>query len=114
MTSISTLSKRGKPAVARPKLPIATGIGGIGAGYLAGKFSSHNLDQIIGGSFQLADKHGPFALFALLLLGITGGMVVWLVRQSLETKEREIERLVEDRNKFQDIVLKDRRSTGDR
>jgi ABC-type proline/glycine betaine transport system permease subunit len=69
--------------VARSKLPIATGIGGVGAGYLLGKLSSHNLEQIIVGVFQLADKHGPFALFALLLVGITVGMAVWLIRLTI-------------------------------
>jgi hypothetical protein len=99
--------------VARSKLPIATGIGGIGAGYLLGKLSSHNLEQIIEGGFQLADKHEPFALFARLLVGITVGMAVWLIRLTIQTKDREIERLVQDRNKFQAIVLRDRRSTTD-
>jgi hypothetical protein len=58
-------------------------------------------------------KYGPFAA----LLVIFGGFFLWyfnqMWRERLADKDKEIERLVKDRDRFFDVILKKRLSSKD-
>lgn len=60
---------------------------------------------------ELAKEHGLFAALAVIMLAFFGRLTYWLIREVIKSKNAEIERLVEERNKLQDIILDKRMST---
>ncbi len=58
-----------------------------------------------------AEKFGIFAIFVFLVFTFLVFLVVYLLRSTLKTKDQEIERVVKERNKLQDLVLKKRKSS---
>lgn len=58
-----------------------------------------------------AEKHGVIAVYVFIVFAFMAYLIIKLVRITLKTKDEEIERLVEERNKFQEIVLKERKSS---
>lgn len=57
------------------------------------------------------NKYGPFAALLILLIVAFEYRMTQLWRERLADKDREIERLVKERNKLQDVVLKNRLSS---
>ncbi len=66
------------------------------------------LDKLIEG----AEKHGVIAVYVFIVFVFMALLIVSLMRNALKTKDKEIERLVESRNKLEDIVLTNRKSSG--
>jgi hypothetical protein len=60
---------------------------------------------------QAAEKHGVIAIFVFLVFVLMAGLIVYLMRATIKTKDEEIERLVAERNKLQDIILEERKSS---
>jgi hypothetical protein len=60
---------------------------------------------------KVAKEHGPFAALAVIMLAFFGRLAYWLIREVIKTKDAEIERLVEERNKLQDVISRERLST---
>ncbi|MBS1258909.1 MAG: hypothetical protein MAG551_01973 [Candidatus Scalindua arabica] len=58
-----------------------------------------------------AEKHGIVAVFVFLVFSFLVILVAYLLRNTLKTKDKEIERLVKERNRLQDTILKKRIST---
>jgi cbb3-type cytochrome oxidase subunit 3 len=60
---------------------------------------------------EVAKEHGAFVALTIIVLLVSWGTVYWALRQVIKSKNAEIERLVQDRNKLQDIILNRRLST---
>lgn len=60
---------------------------------------------------EIAKEHGQFVALAVTMLFFAWFLIVWLIRIVIRQKHAEIERLVKERNKLQDMILKKRLST---
>lgn len=60
---------------------------------------------------NIIDKHGIFAGYSFIVFLFMSGIIIWLIWYILKSKDKEIERIVTERNKFIDIVLKNRISS---
>jgi len=60
---------------------------------------------------KIAEQHGPFVALTVFVLVFFGTLIYWLMRQVIKSKNAEIDRLVKERNKLQDIILRKRLST---
>lgn len=58
-----------------------------------------------------AEKHGVASVYVFLVFGFMAFLIIRLINISLKTKDKEISRLVDERNKLQDIILKQRKSS---
>jgi hypothetical protein len=91
--------------------------GGVGAvaGFCFGKLSSADfkalLDKIIDGSFEFLRQQGAYASFAIVLTAGFGWLSVWCIRQLVDGKQKEIDRIAADRDKFQQLFIDEWRST---
>ena len=79
--------------------------------YLIGTYTAGKLDVLIDGFLRIAKIHGPFVAFAVIIVFVQILIMVWLIKQTIISRDEEIERLVKERNKLQDIILKNRLST---
>jgi len=68
--------------------------------------------QIVDAFLKLAKEHGAFTAFFITGIFAHYLFIYWLIRQIIKSKDKEIERLVDSRNKLQDNLLEgDRLST---
>jgi hypothetical protein len=101
---------------ASKKTVAAAAAGGTGiAGFLIGKFSGKGsdvlLDKIITGGLALARQQGAYATFALIMVVGFGAVVVWAVNLLVTGKQSEIDRLVSERDRFQQLFIADWQSS---
>jgi len=57
---------------------------------------------------QIADKHGAYVALTVCQFAFFGSLIVYLLLKLVGAHEKEIKRLVEERNKLQDMVLNKR------
>jgi hypothetical protein len=73
------------------------------------------LGELIGRAFEaVLSEYGAFGALFLLLVAYLHWSRDRLWEARLKDKDQEIERLVEERNSFQDIVLRKRLTSGGR
>ena len=60
---------------------------------------------------EIAREQGSFVALAIIMLFFCWMLIVWLIKIVLKQKHAEIHRLVKERNKLQNIILRDRLST---
>jgi cell division protein FtsB len=60
---------------------------------------------------KIAEQHGPFVALTVIMLIFFGALTYWLIRQVIKSKNAEIDRLVKERNKLQEIILRKRLTT---
>lgn len=77
-------------------------------GFLIGTYTAGKLDVLIDGFLKIAKIHGPFVAFAVIIVFSLMLIVIWLIKEAIRPREEEIERLVGERDKLQDIILKRR------
>ncbi len=74
-----------------------------------GKLSGGDLkalfQQIIKGIFDFLDKQGAYASFAIVMAVGFGWLAVWCIRQLVDGKQAEIDRIANERDKFQQLVI---------
>lgn len=80
-------------------------------GYLIGTYTAGKLDVLIDGFLRIAKIHGPFVAFAVIIVFVLILIMIWLIKQTIIPRDEEIERLVEERDKLQEIILKRRLSS---
>jgi hypothetical protein len=64
------------------------------------------INEIINGFLEVADKYGLFTALVVFLIIAHYWFIYWLIRQIIKSKDKEIERLVENRNELQKEFLK--------
>ena len=79
--------------------------------YLIGTYTAGKLDVLIDGFLKIAKLYGPFVAYAVIITFVFIGGGFWLIKEIIRGKNGEIERLVEERNKLQNISLKKRISS---
>ncbi len=70
-----------------------------------------NVGEIVDGFSKLATDFGLFVALAVSIIAVLSYGVVWLIRKIIKIKDEEIERLVKERNKLQNMILKKRKSS---
>ncbi len=79
--------------------------------YLIGTYTAGKLNDLIDGFLRIAKIHGPFVAFAVIIVFVQILLMVWLIKQTITSRDQEIERLVKERDKLQTVILKNRLST---
>ena len=80
-------------------------------GFLVGTYSSSKLQVLVECFLQISRLHGPFVAFSVILAFASIPLFVWLIKQTIKPRDDEIERLVKERNRLLDIILKNRLSS---
>lgn len=97
------------------KRDVALTAGGAGAGgvvgYTVGRLTSTDLRAIIEKLIDLFKDQGPYAFYALLITVLFVGFVVWLVRKLIGGKDKEIERVTRERDKFEQLFINEWKTT---
>lgn len=93
---------------------ITAGSAGV-AGYLFGNLTSSDISGIattfLNGFFQFLQDQGQYASFALLAGGAFLGITIWSIKSLIRGKDEEIERLVEERDKIQQLFISEWKSS---
>jgi len=85
--------------------------------FLVGIYTAGKIDTLVDCFLEIAKLYGPFVAFSVIIVFFGIFMIIWLIKECIRTQDEEIKRLVKDRDKFQNIVLKRRLSSqneGDR
>lgn len=94
--------------MSRAKYVAATGGGGV-AGYVLGKLTGGDLkallSQALDGTSKFLHEQGAYASFAIVMASGFGFLAVWCIRLLVSGKQGEIDRIVADRDKFQQLVI---------
>jgi hypothetical protein len=93
----------------KPGIAVASGAGGLtiggGLGYALSKLSSADLRQLleklIDGLFEFLRNQGPYTAFIIGVAVISTFLFVWAVNKLVKAKQEEIDRLVQERDRFQ-------------
>jgi hypothetical protein len=94
--------------VSRAKYLAIGGGSGI-TGYTVGKLSGGDfkalLSQALDGTFKYLHEQGAYASFAIVMAAGFGLLAVWCIRQLVNGKQGEIDRIAAERDRFQKLVL---------
>lgn len=60
---------------------------------------------------DIAREQGAFVALTVIIFIFFGWLLVWLIKYILKSKEVEIDRIAEERDKLQDILFRHRVST---
>jgi hypothetical protein len=78
---------------------------GVGVGSLTSHDASRLFEKIIDGTFKFLEQQGSYASFAIILAGGFGWLTVWCIKQLINSKQAEIDRIAANRDKFQQLVI---------
>jgi hypothetical protein len=94
--------------LSRTKYVAAAGGGGV-IGFAVGKLTGADLkallSQALDGTFKFLHEQGAYASFAIVMAAGFGWMSVWCIRLLIAGKQGEIDRIAEQRDKFQQLFL---------
>ena len=97
------------------KAILATSTGTGVAGYVVGRLTStdlrHLLDKLLDGMFGFLRMQGPYVAYALVIAGCFGAFSIWALRQLVQGKQAEIDRLVTERDRFQMLFVEEWQSS---
>jgi hypothetical protein len=82
-----------------------TGVTGFVVGKLTGGDLKALLSQALDGIFKFLHEQGAYASFAIVMAVGFCGFAVWCIRLLISGKQGEIDRIVQDRDKFQKLLL---------
>jgi len=103
--------------LSRAKYVAATSGGGA-VGFVLGKLTGGDfkalLSQALDGTFKFLHEQGSYASFAIVMASGFGFLAVWCIRQLINGKQGEIDRIVADRDKFQQLLIDRWQSSGDK
>ena len=96
-----------------------TGAGGLtvggGLGYSISKLSSTDLrallEKVIDGLFEFLRNQGPYTAFVISVALVSTLLFVWAVNKLVQAKQGEIDRLVQERDRFQKPFIQHWQST---
>ncbi len=94
---------------------LAVGSGGGVLGYVVGKLTGGDLksllSQVLDGIFTFLHEQGAYASFAIVMATGFVMLSVWCIRLLVDGKQKEIDRIAEQRDKFQQLFLDQWQST---
>ena len=98
---------------------MALGAGGGGLiGFIVGKITPGDMgrlaDKCVDGVFGFLRQQGTYASFAIVMTVGFGWLAVWSIRQLIQGKQGEIDRIASDRDKFQQLVIETWQSSSDK
>jgi len=67
---------------------------------------AEKIKGIVDGFIDFAKNFGLFETLLIALLVAHYAIIYWLMKQIIKSKDKEIDRLVESRNKLQKVILK--------
>jgi hypothetical protein len=105
--------------VKKTSVAALTGTSGLtvggGLGYALSKLSSADLRQIleslIHGFFEFLRNQGPYTAFVICVAMLHTGLFIWAVNKLVRAKQEEINRLVQERDRFQKPFIQHWQST---
>ena len=91
-----------------------TGVGGLtvgtGLGYAFSKLNSVDLrillEKVINGFFEFLRTQGTYTAFVIMVALVSTTLFIWAVNKLVASKQEEINRLVEERDRFQKPFIK--------
>jgi hypothetical protein len=82
-----------------------SGIIGFGIGKLSGADVQSLLSQFQVGFFEFLKQQGAYASFAIVMTVGFGWLSVWCIRLLVQGKQEEIDRVVKERDKFEQLFI---------
>ena len=69
------------------------------------------LSQLMEGAFRFLHEHGPVVFFATSTAVTLTFLAVWAIRKLVDGKQAEIDRISDQRDKFQKLIIDDWKTT---
>lgn len=80
-------------------------------GFFVGTYTAGKLDTLVDCFLEIAKIYGPFVAFSVIIVFVFILIICWLIKETIRPRDKEIGRLVEERDKLQEIILKRRLSS---